>query len=127
MNSFITYLNKIEGMIDVAPDVFRSHFLINSLRPELKLKVLEKVPNMTNRASIIQATIAVEVSLQMSTKQDQGLGVSGYVWHSGNSQSNWQFQGQSADPSKSKEKDLSNPNTLDRGVGQGFSFHTGAG
>ena len=70
MNSFITYLDEIEGMIDVTPDVFRSHFLINSLRPELKLKVLEKVPNMTNRAGIIQAAIAVEVCLQMSTQQD---------------------------------------------------------
>ena len=67
VNSFITYLNKIEGMIDVTPNVFQSHFLINSLRPELKLKVLEKISNMTNRASVIQATITVEVSLQMST------------------------------------------------------------
>ncbi|KAI9751439.1 MAG: hypothetical protein M1815_001145 [Lichina confinis] len=61
VNSFIAYLNKIEGMIDITPDV---------LRPELKLKVLEKVPNMTNHASIIQAAITVEVSLQMSTQQD---------------------------------------------------------
>ena len=70
VNSFITYLNKIEGMIDVTPDVFQSHFLIDSLRPELKLKILKKVPNMTNHASIIQATIAMEMSLQMSTQQD---------------------------------------------------------
>ena len=70
VNSFVTYLDEIEGMINVAPDVFQSHFLIDSLRPELKLKVLEKVPNMTNHASIIQATITVEVSLQMSTQQD---------------------------------------------------------
>ena len=70
VNSFVTYLDKIEGMIDVTPDVFQSHFLINSLRPELKLKVLEKIPNMTNRAGIVQAAIAVEVSLQMSTQQD---------------------------------------------------------
>ena len=70
VNSFVTYLDEIEGMIDVTPDVFQSHFLIDSLRPELKLKVLEKVPDMTNRASIIQAAIAVEVSLQMSTQQD---------------------------------------------------------
>ena len=70
VNSFVAYLDKIEGMIDVTPDVFQSHFLINSLRPELKLKVLEKIPNMTNHASIIQATITVEVSLQMSTQQD---------------------------------------------------------
>ncbi|KAI9748424.1 MAG: hypothetical protein M1815_003249 [Lichina confinis] len=70
VNSFVAYLDKIEGMIDVTPDVFQSHFLIDSLRPELKSKVLEKVPNMTNHASIIQATIAVEVSLQMSTQQD---------------------------------------------------------
>ena len=70
VNSFVTYLDKIEGMIDITPDVFQSHFLIDGLRPELKLKVLEKVPNMTNHASIIQATIAVEVSLQMSTQQD---------------------------------------------------------
>ena len=70
VNSFVTYLDKIEGMIDITPDVFQSHFLIDSLRPELKLKVLEKVPNMTNCASIVQATIAVEVSLQMSTQQD---------------------------------------------------------
>ena len=70
VNSFITYLDKIEGMIDVTPDVFRSHFLIDSLRPELKSKVLEKVPNMTNCAGVIQATITVEVSLQMSTQQD---------------------------------------------------------
>ncbi|KAI9751679.1 MAG: hypothetical protein M1815_000982, partial [Lichina confinis] len=97
------------------------------LRPELKLKVLEKVPNMTNRAGIVQATIAVEVSLQMSTQQDRGSGTSGHVWHSGSSQLNWQFQGQLVDPSKSKEKDPSNPNTLDHGVSQGSSFHTGAG
>ena len=70
VNSFITYLDKIEGMIDVTSDVFQSHFLINSLRPELKLKVLEKIPNMTNHASIIQATIIVEMSLQMSAQQD---------------------------------------------------------
>ena len=70
VNSFVAYLDEIEGMIDVTPDVFQSHFLIDSLRPELKLKVLEKVPNMTNHASIIQATITVEVSLQMSTQQD---------------------------------------------------------
>ena len=70
VNSFIAYLDKIEGMIDVTPDVFQSHFLIDSLRPELKSKVLEKVPNMTNRAGIVQATIAVEASLQMSTQQD---------------------------------------------------------
>ena len=70
VNSLITYLDKIEGMIDITPDVFQSHFLINSLRPELKLKVLEKVPNMTNHTSIIQATITVEVSLQMSAQQD---------------------------------------------------------
>ena len=70
MNSFVTYLDKIEGMIDITPNVFQSHFLIDSLRPELKSKVLEKVPNMTNHASVIQATIAVEVSLQMSTQQD---------------------------------------------------------
>ena len=70
VNSFVTYLDKIESMIDITPDVFQSHFLIDSLRPELKLKVLEKVPDMTNRASIIQATIAVEASLQMSTQQD---------------------------------------------------------
>ena len=70
VNSFITYLDEIEGMIDLTSDVFQSHFLINSLRPELKSKVLEKVPNMTNRASVIQATIAVEASLQMSTQQD---------------------------------------------------------
>ena len=53
--------------------------------------------------------------------------MSGHVWHSGSSQSNWQFQDQSADPSKSKEKDLFNLNTSDHGVGQGSSFHTGAG
>ena len=82
---------------------------------------------MTNHASIIQATIAVEVSLQMSTQQDRGLGMSGCVCHSSSSQSNWQFQGQSVDPSKSKEKDSSNPNTSDRGVSWGSSFHTGAG
>ena len=70
MNSFITYLDKIEGMIDITPDVFQSHFLIDSLKPELKLKVLEKVPNMTNHASIVQATIIVEASLQMSVQQD---------------------------------------------------------
>ena len=70
VNSFITYLNEIEGMINIIPDVFQSHFLINSLRPELKLKVLEKVPNMTNCTSVIQATITVEVSLQMSIQQD---------------------------------------------------------
>ena len=70
VNSFIAYLDEIEGMINVTPDVFQSHFLIDSLRPELKLKVLEKVPNMTNRAGVIQATIAVGVSLQMSTQQD---------------------------------------------------------
>ena len=127
MNSFIAYLNKIEGMIDITPDVFQSHFLINSLRPELKLKVLEKVPNITNRTGIIQATITVEASLQMSTQQDQGLGASGHVQHSGSSQLNWQFQGQLADLLKSKEKDSFNPNTSDRRVGQGSSFHTGAG
>ena len=44
MNSFVTYLDEIEGMIDITPDVFQSHFLIDSFRPELKLKVLEKVP-----------------------------------------------------------------------------------
>ncbi|KAI9750884.1 MAG: hypothetical protein M1815_001541 [Lichina confinis] len=66
VNSFVTYLDKIEGMIDITPDVFQSHFLIDSLRPELKSKVLEKVPNMTNRASVIQAAITVE----MSTQQD---------------------------------------------------------
>ena len=70
VNSFVTYLDKIEGMINVTPDVFQSHFLIDSLRPELKSKVLEKVPNMTNHAGIVQATITVEVSLQMSTQQD---------------------------------------------------------
>ena len=70
MNSLIAYLDEIEGMIDVAPDVFQSHFFIDSLRPELKSKVLEKVPNMINHAGIIQATIAVEMSLQMSTQQD---------------------------------------------------------
>ena len=70
VNSFVTYLNKIEGMINVTPDMFRSHFLIDGLRPELKLKILEKVPNMTNHASIVQATIAVEMSLQMSTQQN---------------------------------------------------------
>ena len=93
VNSFITYLNKIEGMINVTSDVFQSHFLIDSLRPELKLKVLEKVPNMTNHTSIIQAAITVEVSLRMSTQQDQGSGMSGHVQYSGSSQSNWQFQG----------------------------------
>ena len=70
VNSFIAYLDEIESIIDVTPDVFQSHFLIYSLRSELMLKVLEKVSNMTNRAGIIQATIAVEVSLQMSTQQD---------------------------------------------------------
>ena len=70
VNSFVTYLDEIESMIDITPDVFQSHFLIDSLRPELKSKILEKVPNMTNHASIIQATIAVEVSLQMSAQQD---------------------------------------------------------
>ena len=70
VNSFVAYLDKIEGMIDVAPDVFQSHFLIDSFRPELKSKVLEKIPNMTNHTSVIQATITVEVSLQMSTQQD---------------------------------------------------------
>ena len=127
VNSFVAYLDKIEGMINVTPDVFQSHFLINSLRPELKSKVLEKVPNMTNHVSIVQATITVEVSLQMSTQQDQGSGASGHVWHSSSSWSNWQFQGQSVDPSKSKEKDSSNPNTSGRKVGWGSSFHTGAG
>ncbi|KAI9750370.1 MAG: hypothetical protein M1815_001858 [Lichina confinis] len=127
VNSFVAYLDEIEGMIDVAPDVFQSHFLIDSLRPELKLKVLEKVPNMTNRAGIVQATITVEVSLQMSTQQDRGSGASGHVRHSSSSQSNWQFQGQSVDPSKSKEKDSFNPNISDRGVSRGSSFHTGAG
>ena len=82
---------------------------------------------MTNHAGIIQATNAVEVSLQMSTQQDQGPGASGHVWHSSSSQSNWQFQGQSADPSKSKEKDLFNRNTSDCGVSQGSSFHTRGG
>ena len=82
---------------------------------------------MTNHVGVIQATIAVEVSLQMSTQQDRGLGASGHVRHSSSSQSNWQFQGQLVDPSKSKEKDLFNPNTSDRGVGRGSSFHTGAG
>ena len=48
VNSFVTYLNKIESMIDVTPDVFQSHFLIDSLRPELKSKILEKVSDMTN-------------------------------------------------------------------------------
>ena len=70
VNSFVTYLNKIEGMINITPDVFQSHFLIDGLRPELKLKVLEKVPNMINRAGIIQAAITVKMSLQMSTQQD---------------------------------------------------------
>ena len=82
---------------------------------------------MINHASVVQAAIAVEVSLQMSTQQDQGSGASGCVRHSGSSQSNWQFQGQLADPPMSKEKDSSNPNTLDCGVGRGSSFHTGAG
>ena len=72
---------------------------------------------MTNHAGIIQATIAVEMFLQMSTQQDQGSGMSGCVQHSSSSQSNWQFQGQLVDPSKSKEKDSFNLNTLDRGVG----------
>ena len=53
--------------------------------------------------------------------------MSGCVWHSSSSQSNWQFQGQSVDPSKSKKKDSSNPNTSDHRVSQGSSFHTGAG
>ena len=53
--------------------------------------------------------------------------MSGHVWHSSSSQSNWQFQGQLVDSPKSKEKDLSNPNTLDHRVGQGSSFHTEAG
>ena len=57
-------------MIDVVLDIFQSHFLIDSFRPELKLKVLEKIPNMTNHTGIIQATITVEVSLQMSIQQD---------------------------------------------------------
>ena len=52
--------------------------------------------------------------------------MSGHVWHSGSSQLNWQFQGQSVDPSKSKEKDSFNPNTLDCEVNQGSSFHTKA-
>ena len=77
---------------------------------------------MTNHAGIIQATITVEVSLQMSIQQDQGLDASGYVQHSSSSQSNWQFQGQSVDPLKSKEKDLSNLNTSDCKVGWGSSF-----
>ena len=57
-------------MINVILDVFQSYFLINSLRPELKSKILEKVPNMNNYTNVIQATIAVEASLQMSTQQD---------------------------------------------------------
>ena len=53
--------------------------------------------------------------------------MSGCVWHSGSSQLNWQFQGQLVDPSKSKEKDSFNLNTLDSRVGWGSSFHTEAG
>ena len=53
--------------------------------------------------------------------------MSGHVRHSGSSQSNWQFQGQLVDPSKSKEKDSFNLNISDRGVSQGSSFHTGDG
>ena len=70
VNSFITYLDNIENMIDVISDVFKSYFLIDSFKPELKLKILEKIPNMINHTSIIQATITVEMSLQISIQQN---------------------------------------------------------